>query len=467
MHTLAGQLFVHSATRAIEDPAQTKCGTPLLRYLRMGLMNPALTTEHLREIDARAEESPIPRFSRNTDTEHFQVRWSDDDPNANHRSTEETIDSLVRFLEEAYLVYTVGFGRAPLKTKGAPDDKIVVQVYDLPGSPEGKTTRKGVIDLDAVVMANPTQIRTVAGHELFHRIEFAFGMDRNWSASGPDAWFSEGMPDWAALFATGGWADRDFEVTWCFDNLDKPFFANIPYRGSPAWIFLEGFGDAGTGNSAWAARRFLEACEEKADPFVPPALAAFADVCRKATDSAEKDDEVVLARFYNEFTLARASKHWKMTGSRYERTEMLPGYLTLRSGKLDNAFDPKVTFTATHELLASDVTLPQVTGTIDVSAANMFKIAFDPAHDGKTAILRLRCESTSGLVWGSSAMINENDVASYQRAAARHTDPKTREISWHMPVDTDRYDFMAVALTNGHVRQGGAKIQYQLDISVA
>ena len=80
LHALAHRLFVHPEEGKGEAPGGIKSGTRLLRDLHLGLMNPALTPEHVERLDAKAAVRALSPFNKETSTEHFVIKWSDDAP---------------------------------------------------------------------------------------------------------------------------------------------------------------------------------------------------------------------------------------------------------------------------------------------------------------------------------------------------------------------------------------------------
>ena len=216
---------------------EESCGESLYAKLYQGLGNPHLDKVERDSIDAAfAEATPVNWQTRSSP--HFLLRWTDSDPDPAHHLTDPTlIDEAVTLLETAWQVFTMAFGREPFGSAGG--QQIQVDFLDL-GSLEGQAfPPEGPIQLNAAIwQARPELRAPLAAHELFHKLQYAFGFRREWAQSATDVgWLSEGTARWSEVFVH----QRLTASKWLVDWLHSPsidFFATDSFA-VPFWIFFD------------------------------------------------------------------------------------------------------------------------------------------------------------------------------------------------------------------------------------
>jgi hypothetical protein len=211
-----------------------ECGETQRWRLFAALGNPQFTAKHIEAIDADIDQDG-PTFDQSLETTHFILRWTNSSPTPSDNIADASIISETGdFLEQAWTRYNTAFGRAPYVSPG--QTKIEVVFWDIGGY--GVTTPGGPIELDAPNwISQPGIRRPTSCHELFHRMQYAFGFRTTWTPSGAFQWFSEGTASWAEVFMWQA-VSRAEKITDLFTNPDLNLY-NASYSSLPFWIFFD------------------------------------------------------------------------------------------------------------------------------------------------------------------------------------------------------------------------------------
>ncbi|HYN50708.1 MAG TPA: hypothetical protein VES62_07265 [Thermoleophilaceae bacterium] len=219
--------------RGFLRPAVEECGeTPASRFF-LALSNPLLSLEQLDALDADID-ADVPVFDQSLETAHFILRWTNASANAADNIADNTIiDDTANYLEAAWVQYNPVFG-APYVAPGL--TKIDVVFWDIAGL--GFTTPGGPINLDAPNWVAQLGVRQpTSAHELFHRVQYAYGYRTTWTPAGAYQWFSEGSASWGEVFV---WSrvSGSYKITDLFTNPDLNLW-NASYSALPFWIFFQ------------------------------------------------------------------------------------------------------------------------------------------------------------------------------------------------------------------------------------
>lgn len=222
-----------------------ECGEATLSSVVAGLRNPRLTVEQREGIE-RDLDADLPSFDQSHETEHFILRWtSTASHTADNISDATIVTETAGYLEAAWTTYHTVFGVPPYVAPGM--TKIEVVFYDIGGF--GGTTPTGPIELDAPSwVALPGIRQPTSAHELFHRVQYAFGYRTTWTPSPPYQWFSEGTASWAEVFQ---WQRVSFtgKITDLFTNPDLNL-ENATYGACPFWLFFQTRNQDAVGDNA-------------------------------------------------------------------------------------------------------------------------------------------------------------------------------------------------------------------------
>jgi len=176
-----------------------ECSEPQFAHFLTGLQNPEFGAQQLAKVQTVLDESGLELRAVTSRSAHFELHWFNGDP-AGYGP------DLSALLETLWGEYTGGFGREPYRRNRR--GRIAVHILDL-GRLRGDTTVSGDVIrlnrryLDAPGGAASSQRKALAAHELFHRVQYAFGFRRRPAEPAPPyQWFSEGTAGWAEdLFA--------------------------------------------------------------------------------------------------------------------------------------------------------------------------------------------------------------------------------------------------------------------------
>lgn len=130
------------------------------------------------------------------------------------------------FLETAWTRYNTAFGRAPYVPAGGTKIEVNflnIMGYGLASPPDGP------IQLDAPNWISQPGIRQPAtAHELFHKLQYAFGYRTVWTPTGEYQWFSEGTATWMDLYSSS-YSTLPFWIF--FDTRQRDTPEDLPMAG--------------------------------------------------------------------------------------------------------------------------------------------------------------------------------------------------------------------------------------------
>jgi hypothetical protein len=181
-------------------------------------------------------DADVPSFENSEETDHFILKWTNSSANASDNIADSTIiTDTGNFLETAWDAYRSTFGREPYVPSG--ESKIEVLFHDITGYGVASPP-DGPIKFDASSWVNIPGIRQpTSAHELFHKLQYAFGFRTTWTPSSPYKWFSEGTASWAEVFI---WqrVSGSYKIIDLFSNPDMNLY-DASYRALPFWIFYQ------------------------------------------------------------------------------------------------------------------------------------------------------------------------------------------------------------------------------------
>lgn len=278
-----------------------ECGESVRARIFTALENPHLPPEHRNAVEADMD-ADMPVFDQSMETTHFILRWTNSSSTPSDNIADSSIVSdTAGFLETAWTNYNTVFGRAPRLATGAA--KIEVVFYDISGF--GATTPNGPIELDAPNwVAQPGIRQPTSAHELFHRMQYAYGYRTTWTPSGTYQWFSEGSASWGEVF---NWqrVSASNKVTGLFTNPDLNLY-NASYQALPFWIFFQTRQQDAPGDNPMVS--FLQKYEATGD-----AAAAAAEVIDE--DWPANNVYGQMDTFFALFARDKLLGHWRVTPS--------------------------------------------------------------------------------------------------------------------------------------------------------
>ncbi|PVX24874.1 MAG: hypothetical protein CW716_09245, partial [Candidatus Bathyarchaeum sp.] len=217
-------------TRLFEE-----CGETLYSNFYTGLGNPYLTSKQRSTIEADIDDA-TPAFEESIETTHFILKWTNSSTHAPDNIADSTIiEDTGDYLETAWTKYNTVFGKAPYVPSGS--TKIEVNFLDIAAIGVASPP-DGPIQFDSQHWVNTPGLRQpTSAHELFHKLQYAFGYRTTHTPSGDYKWFSEGTASWSEVFV---WkrVSGDYKIKGLFENPDLNLYS-ASYRALPFWIFFE------------------------------------------------------------------------------------------------------------------------------------------------------------------------------------------------------------------------------------
>ncbi len=216
----------------LDDP----CGTGLLDSFVQALANPAITPAQHKQLDEELAAA-VPKLPNKMSTTHFDLHWTETDPDPKNNISRALVEATSRDLETAWSAYNAAFGRAPYVAKN--QTKIQIQFYLLADGTSGVTSPEGPIDFNSEKFtANPGLCKPISAHELFHREQYSFGLSVKYRPPDPKAWFIEGTANWGSVFVWQTVAQTR-AIEPLFTDPNQSLF-EASYKATPFWIFIQG-----------------------------------------------------------------------------------------------------------------------------------------------------------------------------------------------------------------------------------
>lgn len=247
---------------------------------------------------AVGSECPIPSFENRLETEHFILRWTNSSPHAaDNISDPKIVRETAAYLETAWDKLTGLFGRTPYLPPGS--SKIGVIFHDLDCYAYADPPEAPIEFNSSVWMRMPSIRQSTSAHELFHKLQYAYGYKTRWTPQKPILWFTEGTAAWAEVFVWGR-VTRNCKIEDMFKDTSIDLF-DAEDMALPFWIYFVS-GNSGASKDQLMVRLFEKCEEEKGD-----VKKALFDVILDAYGSPDS--------FFHRFALARRNGFWREPAS--------------------------------------------------------------------------------------------------------------------------------------------------------
>ncbi len=194
------------------------------------------------------------------ETDHFVLKWTaKSSHSADNIYDPAIIKDTAGYLETAWGKYTSLFGRKPYMAPGKHKIDVVfrdIDCYGIADPPDGP------IQFNAQSWVKKPGIRQpTSAHELFHKMQYAYGYKTNWNPQKPFLWFTEGTAAWSEVFVWGR-VSRTCKVDEIFRDTGLDLY-EAEDMAMPFWIFFVS-GNHEKTNDALMVRLF-EKCEKLRD----------------------------------------------------------------------------------------------------------------------------------------------------------------------------------------------------------
>lgn len=212
-----------------------ECGELEMGRLMAALQNPDLNEDLVEGVDETVGAG-MPNLPKTYLEGHFLIRYTDIDINDEHNTTLDKVKELADILNRIWNDYEANFKvpKSYLTTSGK--RLIDVKVYAIPGRSIGRTNSAwNHIEIHSrKTMDNELKLRTVPAHEMFHRVQYAFGLRSG--TAGMD-WASEGTASWVQKHREPIIGDYIERVNSGLKVPDKALFSR-EYDSAPFWLYL-------------------------------------------------------------------------------------------------------------------------------------------------------------------------------------------------------------------------------------
>ncbi len=210
----------------------------------------------------RTADSEMPAFENHFETDHFVLKWTNRSTHsADNIGDAQIIKDTAQYLEYAWAKYAELFGRHPYTAPGKDKIEVVfrdMDCYGVADPPDGPIQFNSVawVDRNTVGIRRPT-----SAHELFHKLQYAYGFKTKWRPKKPYRWFSEGTAAWSEVYVWGR-VSRACKVDELFRDADMDLY-EAEDTAMPFWIYFVRGNQEHPNNELM--RKFFEACERLHD----------------------------------------------------------------------------------------------------------------------------------------------------------------------------------------------------------
>jgi hypothetical protein len=239
-------------------------------------------------------ESYTPFLENSMETDHFVLKWtSKSSHSADNIKDPQIIKDTAGYLETAWAKYTELFGRHPYTAPGK--DRIEVLFHDIDAygyadPPDGPIQFNSAawVDKNTRGIRRPT-----SAHELFHKLQYAYGFKTKWLPKTPYRWFSEGTAAWSEVYVWG-MVSRTCKLDELFKDTDMEL-EEAEDTAMPFWIYFVQGNQEHPNHELM--RKFFEACERLQDENL-----ALKEVVEETYGPADQ--------FFKKFASERKSGFW-------------------------------------------------------------------------------------------------------------------------------------------------------------
>ena len=205
----------------------------------------------------RTIDSPMPSFENRYETDHFVLKWTNKSSHSEDNiSDPQIIKDTAEYLETAWAKYTTLFGRKPYAPPGRDKIEVVFRDMDCYGVSDPPSDPIQFNSYDWV--KNSGIRKPTSAHELFHKVQYAFGYKTKWHPQKPYAWFTEGTAAWSEVFVWGR-VSRTCKVDTIFKDTNLDLY-QADYTATPFWIYFVQGNKEDQNNELMV--KLFEKCEE-------------------------------------------------------------------------------------------------------------------------------------------------------------------------------------------------------------
>jgi hypothetical protein len=209
------------------------CGESTVGLVEAVLASNLISTTAKDEIETMMADS-MPSLEKEKTVGHFHFRWTETSPDSRDNTNETNIDATAVFLNECWDLYTTNF-RQPKAALIGGQRIIDIEVYYNPGLHGSTSSQSNRIYLNSHTVVNDAcRRRTTSAHELFHRVEYAYGYV---TGTAGQRWWVEAMASWSQDFTYDDVNDYVSRVNGGLGTTDSGLL-NRSYDACHYWKYL-------------------------------------------------------------------------------------------------------------------------------------------------------------------------------------------------------------------------------------
>jgi hypothetical protein len=230
------QAFKEEPLSPTEEPGD--CGEPDVGVLFAALKNPAISDAVRMLVDnIIAEAIPsLPKF-KISPSGHFKIYYTSTDANHLHNVTDAEIESLATLLDSYWNTYATNFKKPKYYMVGG-KERIDVKVYYISAKTLGQTSSnwKHIEYNSSLCVKNVCKRRTTGAHELFHRVQYAYGYV---SGTADMKWMTEGTAAWSQKYTNEIYRDYMARMNSGLASPNVNLITTRSYDACHFWVFLQ------------------------------------------------------------------------------------------------------------------------------------------------------------------------------------------------------------------------------------
>ncbi len=216
-------------------PTPDDCGAADLDRLHAAMQNPDLGDADAEGLDGSFDDAK-PTFPKTYNEGHFRFKYTDIDPNPLHNTTLAKVKAVAATLNATWDDFAANF-KEPKHYVHDEKKWIDVEIYDIPGPPAGRTNSSwNHIELDKTLcLDHVVRIRTTPVHELFHRVQYMYGMTS--PATQGTLWAAEGTAAWSQKYREPHLGDYMSRINTALATPDVALTSRS-YDACALWVYL-------------------------------------------------------------------------------------------------------------------------------------------------------------------------------------------------------------------------------------
>lgn len=174
-----------------------------------------------------------PEFTQTYQYGNFVFYFTDNDTDTSHNISLSAIQNLAIQMQNSRDLLYQRFNKYASDSQG----NIEVLVYDILGASGFTNSSNNKIHLNSTDMQNACYMKTTSAHEIFHRFQFAYGLDQG-GYEPNQSWWVEATADWSMKYCHPDQFDYIYDANDGFDNPNLQLFKSRSYDAVHFWIYL-------------------------------------------------------------------------------------------------------------------------------------------------------------------------------------------------------------------------------------